>query len=149
MCLVWCISHWLWHFCGLVPIFLLWDDGILWPDLAQEKVLGGIYCRAGGWRWVIFMASCSQGGFPPILSPSFPSTSSFKRLCNTLGSSLNHRFLSFSAEKHKRSKGHVLCVKHRSLQNFWDATVLDGRATKFNLYITINLEWQIEWCRKV
>lgn len=43
------------------------------------------------------------------------------------------------------------CVKHNSIQNFKNPTWcqilvpdLSARAPKLNLYVTINLEWQIE-----
>lgn len=74
----------------------------MWPDLALEKVLGAFTVALEAEdESRTFTASYSQGGFPPTLPLSFPTISSFIRLCNVLDSSFNHRFLSFSAEKKK------------------------------------------------
>lgn len=118
----------------------------MWPDLAQEKVLGGVGLE-GEDESHTFMDSYSQGGFPPTLSLFFPSLSSFKRLCNVLGSSFNHRFLSFSAENHKKKQARVLwslCEAQQHSELWGCHIVLDGRAPKLNLYVAINLEWQTE-----
>lgn len=76
-----------------------------------------------------FTASYSQRGFPPALPLSFPSISSFERLCNVLSSYFNHRFLSFSAGKHKRRKVHVLwslCEAQQHSELWGCHIVLDG-----------------------
>lgn len=106
-------SYWIRVFCGLTwPRRKYWGAFTVGLEAEDESYT--------------FMASYSQGGFPPTLPLSFPSISSFKRPRDVLGSPFKHRCLNFLAEKHKKDirkptfSGH--CVKHSSLQNFGDAT---------------------------